>query len=448
RRSTMRQARFSSLLIRSLLALLVGMPVIALVLALQTRPRVASPAPLDQADLARVERLLLDATPRSPSAAGQHEVAFSPEELNLLLNYGLELLELTPEWTGAVALADDQLRGQLSIEFLGQYVPTYLNVETVLEVSDNGLQLTRVTLGDLPIPPPLLQFTLDRLQANLLATGNGIGDIQAILANIDRVHINPDHVEVSLLWDPALVERLGQQAQMLLISGEDEERIVSYYEEISLIATAVPADLGAVSLNTFLVPLFQSALSRSLAGSDPVAENRTLLQTLAIYVNDEDIARLLSPERAAELTPAKFIEVRLQRRQDLAQHLVSIAAISASAGAGFAELLSNTKEAYDARYRSGFSFSDLTANTVGVLIADYATGDAQSARLLQERMGALSDESDYMPQVGNNRDGISESDFSAIYVDRNSPEYLDRLAEIEALIAARPLFQGMPAPGF
>jgi len=146
---------------------------------------------------------------------------------------------------------------------------------------------------------------------------------------------------------------------------------------------------------------------------------------------------------AKEMQPAKYIEVRLQRRQDLAQHLVSIAAITASTGADFAQLLSTTKEAYDARYRSGFSFSDLTANTVGVYLASYSTEDPATAIEMQKRLATLQTESDYMPEVGDNRDGISESDFAAIYSDRNSQEYQRRLADIQALIETRALFQGL-----
>ena len=56
----------------------------------------------------------------------------------------------------------------------------------------------------------------------------------------------------------------------------------------------------------------------------------TLFQALAVYVNNESIAQLLGEDSAGSIQPAKFIEVRLQRRQDLAQHLVSIAAITAS----------------------------------------------------------------------------------------------------------------------
>ena len=146
---------------------------------------------------------------------------------------------------------------------------------------------------------------------------------------------------------------------------------------------------------------------------------------------------------AGEVPRAKFIEVRIQRRQDLAQHVASIAAISALAGANLAEFLSTTKEAYDARYRSGFSFSDLTANTVGVTLANYLTANSASAIEMQRRLSKILIESDYMPEVGNNRDGISETDFNAIYIDRSSAEYNQRLEEIQSLIDARPLFQGL-----
>ena len=62
---------------------------------------------------------------------------------------------------------------------------------------------------------------------------------------------------------------------------------------------------------------------------------------------------------------------------------------------------------------------------------------------MQQRLANLQDESDFMPEVGSNRDGLSESDFTAQYQDRNSEEYQQRLRQIQALINARPLFQGL-----
>jgi hypothetical protein len=48
-----------------------------------------------------------------------------------------------------------------------------------------------------------------------------------------------------------------------------------------------------------------------------------------------------------------------------------------------------------------------------------------------------------MPVVGNNRDGIPESDFTAIYNDRSSSEYQERLNEIEEMINSKPLFRDL-----
>ena len=245
---------------------------------------------------------------------------------------------------------------------------------------------------------------------------------------------------VSLQWNPNLISRIGNQAQQLFISEQDQQRIINYYAIITNIAAAVPIDIRAVSINAFLSPLFAAAAEKTLAGSDPIAENRTAFQTLAAYLNKESIAQLIGKEAAAEIEPAPFIEARLLRRQDLAQHLVSIAAITASAGADLAQMLSTTKEAYDARYRTGFSFSDLTANNVGVSIARLATSDPETAKIMQSRLANLQNESDYMPQVGNNQDGLSETDFNAMYTDRSSPQYAKRLAEIQTLIDSRPLF--------
>ncbi len=151
-------------------------------------------------------------------------------------------------------------------------------------------------------------------------------------------------------------------------------------------------------------------------------------------------------ERSSSVTDAKAIEVRLLRRQDLAQHLASVASITASAGADVAAMLSTTKEAYDARYRSGFSFSDLTANTVGVNLASIATKDAATAKRLQARFIEVKDESEYMPTVGNNRDGISESDFTKLYQDRNSEQYLERMNQINELVLGTPLFVDLLKP--
>lgn len=440
----MRTSNLLKPLLHSTVILLVSAPIIALLLGLQGAASLPASEPMTSREMARVEQLIVGATPQSPGAPSRHRVAISAEDLNLVLRYGAQSLNLPRDWTTRLSFQDSQVDAAMSIQIVRTGLPLFLNLHAEFAVRGDGLDLQSVRAGNLQLPGFLLDFALTRLRSNLAAADLGFRDINAFLQTIEEVSVSDQQMTVVMNWDPELLNQVGQHAQQILISEPDRDRIMAYYREISLLAAAIPADMGAVSLNTFLVPLFRTAREHSLAGADPIAENRTLLQSLAVYVSDLSISQLVGPEVGAEQPPAKFVEVRLHRRQDLAQHLVSMAAITASAGAGIAEMLSTTKEAYDARYRSGFSFSDLAANSAGVLLASYATLDVDTALLMQQRLANLREENDYMPELGNNRDGLSEDDFAAMYADRNSPEYQARLAEIEQLILARPLYQNLP----
>lgn len=436
-------SRIIKLLLSSLLALLISTPFIFLLLALQSERLVPVNAALSAAELNEVEQLLLESAPESTLSPSRRELQLSSGELNLLQRYGFQVMGLLPQWSGQLQLQQDEVHALLSIQIDLGPLPIYLNMQGSFTNDDLGIHLRDLQLGNLQLPDPVMDFAVSRIQSNLLTADIGFDDFQALLDNVDAVELAPDRVSLTLLWEPQLMDRLAYRAQQIFVPLQDRERILDYYQVTKDIVSTIPTDLRAVSLNTFLVAMFNEAQERSKISGDPIAENRAALQALAVYVNNEDIGQLVGQELAAGVEPASFIEVRLQRRQDLAQHLVSIAAITASAGAGFAQMLSNTKEAYDARYRSGFSFSDMTANTVGVLLASHATRDAVSAANMQARIIDMESESDFMPEVGSNRDGISEADFTVLYQDRNSYEYAARLRQIRTLIEERPLFQGL-----
>ena len=248
------------------------------------------------------------------------------------------------------------------------------------------------------------------------------------------------------LLQKAVISREVFEKIASLADGNDDEqlqsRILALIFLIGKLPTEAVADTGirAVPLHTLLIPLFSAVREESAVSSNPVAENRAAFQALSIYLNGEDIASTTGISHAQELANPRPVEVRLQQREDLAQHVASIAAISSAAGAELAQLLSTTKEAYDARYRTGFSFSDLTANSVGVALAEFATKSDASALEFQRRVIALSDDAEYMPVVGNNRDGMTEAAFSVQYRDRSSTEFAERLREIQTMIAERPFF--------
>ena len=436
-------SRTLRLLLRPLIVLAASTPIIMLLLSIETGPIVNSADSLTAEEITRIEQLLIESAPSSPGTPGRQSIDLNVDELNLFLDYGLNLLDLSRAWATQLSLEEGLLQSEVSIEILSDWIPLYLNINSEFVQVENRLQLEKVTVGKLQIPDRLVGIGLARLKNNLTRATPVFEDINQLIANVEKIDISSSQMQVQIYWDPELIGKISDDAQQLFITDDDRIRIIEYYESINAIATTIPTDIRAISLNALLVPLFTEAQERSDNGNDPIDENRSLLQALAIYVSNEDLSQLVGETMAAEVPRAKFIEVRLQRRQDLAQHVSSVAAISALAGAELAKFLSTTKEAYDARYRSGFSFSDLTANTVGVTLANYLTANSASAIEMQRRLSKILTESDYMPEVGNNRDGISETDFNAIYIDRNSTEYNQRLEEIQSLIDARPLFQGL-----
>ncbi len=436
-------AKFFRRLLRPIIILLLSVPLIVFLLSVEISPSLITEQQISADEISKIESLLLENTPQTPSVASLQELQLNAEELNLLLRYAVNIMNLSPDWAVQLKLSEQNLTTQVSVRIIRGPIPLFLNVHADFIEDGDLLSLNALKIGKIAVAELFLQYALAQLRENFASGNTASLDFSELIDNVQSVKLAENQMNVALYWDPTLISRIGKQAHQLFISDVNQQRIIAYYQIISDVAATVPIDIRAVSINTFLIPMFAAAREKSLAGSDPIAENRTLFQTLAIYLNQEPIEQLIGTELAAQLEPAPFIETRLQRRQDLAQHLISIAAVTASAGADLALMLSTTKETYDARYRSGFSFSDLTANRVGVTMARLSTSDRESALLMQERLSNLQDESDYMPAVGNNRDGLSETDFNAIYTNKNSAQYQSRLAEIQTLIDSRRLFSGL-----
>ena len=408
-------------------------------LCLQFTPLVEPSPQLSRAEAVRVEALLLDSVPADPGVAAPHSLRWNQEELNLLGRHLLSLSRLGADWAAEIELRQGALAFQVS-RSLGIAIPAYMNFQGEIAERDGRPGLARLRLGYLPVPRSLVAWVAPT-EAEALASDNPLqAEAARLLASVERFSLGADAVHVELLWDPELLARAGDQARQWLYSESDRERILQYHAVIGEVAGQTPADERAIPLSRLLAPLFAEARRKSLAGSDPIAENQALLQTLAVYVNGEDIARLVGEEAAPAV---EFIEVRLLRRQDLAQHLTSIAAITVALGPDLALMLSTAKESFDARHRSGFSFSDLTANSAGVTLARLATRDRESALEMQRRMSELRSDSDYMPTVGDNRDGLTEDDFSELYRDTGSLAYRERVAEIQHLIESSRVFAGL-----
>ncbi len=413
-----------------------------LLLCLQFAPLVETRPRLSRAEAVRVEGLLLDSVPPAPGVSGPHAFAWNEEELNLLGRHLLSLSHMSPTWAARANLREGALDIEISRSLSG-IAPIYMNLRGVFAQAEGRPALTGLRLGHLPVPRLLIDRLAPRLSEALVSDDPLLAEIARLLASIENVRLGAAEIRFDVHWDPELLARAGDQARQWLISETDRRRILEYYAVIGRVAEKIPASERAIPLARLLAPLFGEAQRKSLRGSDPIAENQALLQTLAIYVNGEDIEQLVGAEAALDAPAAKFVEVRLLRRRDLARHLTSIAAMTVALGPDLALMLATAKESYDARHRSGFSFSDLTANNAGVALARLATRDRESALEIQRRMSVLRSDSEYMPEVGSNRDGISADDFNALYRDTGSVEYRQRLAEIQHLIESSRIFAGL-----
>ena len=364
-------------------------------------------------------------------------------DISLLLRHSLHLTDLSDRWNVRVLAEEKTINYNLNWRLPLESIPLYVNLRGSFRQENDQLKLYKLGVGNLQIPDSWTGHIIEFVESTVLDSSSAYKTIERLLEKITIKSIASSQINIQLNWEPEFLSELSDHAQRWLISSDDKERIIRHYLLINDIVTTIPLNVRAISMVELLETTFAAVYENSVAGADPLAENRTLLQTLAIYVNNEDIAKLIGADAASDLPTARFIEVRLFRRQDLAQHVASVAAITASLGPELAALLSTTKETYDARYRSGFSFSDLTANSVGVALASRAMQDRDSAIEMQKRLSELKAESDFMPEVGNNRDGLPESTFNAIYADSSSTEYIQRMNEIREAIEAKPIFQGL-----
>ena len=414
-----------------------------LLVTLQTKPTIPDNRPLTPREISTLENLILNLAPESPSEPSLANIAMDVSDISLLLRHSLQLTNLSDTWNVRVLAEEKTINYDLNWKLPLESIPLYINFKGSFRQENDQLKLYELGVGNLQIPNSWTGHLIKFVESTVLDSSPTYKTIERFLKKVTIKSIASSEINIQLEWEPDFLSELSDHAQRWLISSDDKERIVRHYLLINDMVTTIPLGVRAISMTKLLETTFAAAYENSIAGADPLAENRTLLQTLAIYVNNEDIAKLIGADAASDLPLARFIEVRLFRRQDLAQHVASVAAITASLGPELAALLSTAKETYDARYRSGFSFSDLTANSVGVALASRAMQDRDSAIEMQKRLSELKAESDFMPEVGNNRDGLPESTFTAIYADSSSAEYIQRMNEIREAIEAKPIFQDL-----
>lgn len=413
----------------------------ALVIVLfDNQPEVESLAPFDTTEIREIEQIIADNSPAFGRQA-KSEVVLDARSLNLIANFALQQVQALSGSAIHFSIRNDVADAQLAIpQSLGP-IEYYLNVRAHFIQQDGRAQLQSLHFGQVPVPG-FVQRSVEKLAGyRLRAASEASQELASLRQNVNDYQLRDDHLHLQVQWEPETLEQIRTYSQQMLVPEEDQGRIIEYVEQIRQVTESVE-NQRRVSLITLLPDLFAFAAQRSL--DDAVQENRALLQAMSLYVTDTPLSQALSSSLAMDMPSLPTVRTSLYRREDLSQHFINSAAMAASANPDVAEVLANTKEVYDARLRSGFSFSDVTANLAGVRLGEIAVHNQQSAMWLQAFMQSLTEESQLLPRPRTDADGLSESDFAESFTDRNSPVYQERLLEIETMIEALPLYRDAP----
>ncbi|MEX2333699.1 MAG: hypothetical protein WD600_05540 [Pseudohongiella sp.] len=429
--------------IRRLLTWLLTLATLALLLlalaSVSLRPAVPHPGTLSSTDIRSIEQLIVDNSPAQFRSRGERDLSLDTDELNLLAAFAMANVPQMQDVAARFKLEGDHARAWMSIPHRIGPLTLYLNLRARFAQDQGRARLISLHAGHLPIPHSIVRVA-ENLAGDRLETASAASQELAELRHgVSSIALGGDLLHLTLQWEPEVLAQLRSQARQIFVSEDDRQRLLSYYAHIGDIAREAAQHGRTVSLQAFLPDLFAQASERS-GSTSAVAENRSLLQALSLYVNNLSIHELLDGVANDSVYSPPQLRVTLYQRQDLGRHFVSAAAIAASAGAGIAEVLANSKEVYDARYTSGFSFSDMTANIAGLTMGEMATQNEQIARELQLRLRDVNAEQDYIPEPDTEGDGMSEETFTEYYSDRNSPRYRARLGNIETMVNSLPLY--------
>ena len=418
-----------NLLVLLLIALLV-IPVVLVVTGIEQAPLIQPGKSLSHEDVERIKRLLRQHDPRRLKQDEVRTLILSERDLNLLLNYSLAR---TLDINSRVDLYPASVSVSLTYRLPKKYSGNYVNAVARFSPTADNMRVDALEIGHLTIPGWLLNPVLLFLHSNMLEKSS---EYAAVMQAIGEVRVNEDQVVVVYQWQPELAASLKSRGYGLLFSTEDKARVLAYYNKLNRLASELAS--RRVSLEKVLPPLFELAGLRADDRGDLQAENRAMLLTLAMYVLGIDVGRFI------DVPPASWqrrMYLTLLNRHDLVQHFTVSAALTVSAGGGLANAVGLFKELDDSRDGTGFSFDDLLADKAGVRLAELATGTAQQARLLLQRMSDQLTEADFMPSIDKLPPSIMELEFKQRYRDLDSEKYRMVDDEIEKRILRCSIYQ-------
>ena len=411
----------------ALLSTVVMLCVLLVLFGVSDQPDIAVGWTLTRDDIARAKKILYEGAKTKPDEISTIEL--TEADLNLAANY---LLNRYRKSAVNIEIKNDVLRFTVTMTLPKNRLGHYLNISFRLGNDDHSdlPSLTKFKAGELLLPAKFAAFVIDNIIRH-----TSLNDYFILATRpIKTITIDPEKITISYYssMDTFI------QARNFLTQSSDNPTIDIYQQKLDEIITQHdPA--WRLSLAELLKPLFALALQRSTL-ENAIEENKIAIIAVNNYVNRKETKKFLSFP-AAKLTTEKRYPTFLYKRTDLAQHFIGSAAITASVNGQVAKVVGEEKELSDAQGGSGFSFIDLAADKAGTRFGELATSSPENARKLQKAMSAIKDYSDFMPDPTDLPEHMNEEEFKQRYQSVDSDVYQALSKQIDARIAATPIYK-------
>ena len=402
---------------------------------LDDTPLVEKQAQLGVRDIRAAQDFIKQYDPRNLPDGKITEIVATPQQVNAGLAGALAAApmlkaKVVPSRYGLLAGITGEL--PLPANPFGRYV----NIRILVESSENGVQIGRMSVGEIEVPTAIVRPVFILLMDQMAGPGRG----RAFLETIRSVRVSGDSIKVVYRPKDGLLDDIKGAAKNAVVAG-DPVRTRLYWEHLHEVYEKIPSASSA-SLAQVMEPMFALARQRS-AENDPVEENKAAVLALAMFFGDIRVERFVGEVRGGKYAglPPKSTHIRLQDRHDWVQHFLLSAGLTVSGGRGIADFIGEAKEVQDSGKASGFSFTDIAADRAGVRFAEVAVASTASARRVQEALSKPVAEKDFFPEVRDFPEGLSAADFQSRYGDRDSEAYRKEIAEADRRIADIPLYQ-------
>jgi hypothetical protein len=389
--------------------------------SLQDQPLVEYQLVLTQKDISKARALLKQHDPRSLIDNTEKSLKLDQTALDLAGRYFLHTIKPAFLTTGFESeLLNHGLALKLSAGTSILPFDYFLNLQLQFSKSADRLRLSHVQLGKISFPDEISAVLLEISQHVLSATD----EWSLLQQSMVDYRFSEKALELDYRW----LTQTEQLARKKIRHYLDNPSLHYYAEEL--------AKLDPDSQQSFpevVTGLFKLAASRS-ANHDPIEENRAILLLLGNWA--------LGKRNFDEIRLPAF-NLKINRRRDLAQHLLVSAAISSHSNSLLSNLIGTGKEVIDADGGSGFSFDDITADRLGTRLGEAAVINKISASEIQNKLSGMHTVEQIFPVIKSRHGPLNEQQFIHMYGSIDDPRYKKMLVKIDLAISNSRLFKAL-----